>query len=143
MCSNHGWCMWHEWLRQDTTNVLIVQCNVDVAIVTPASSPRVSDHKVFLTIVGAPTDSIDGMVQSLTTRSSIKNTRSVELEMWIICFNSDANWSHGKSFLHPSNTVRWNCVPATDLDLSQGPIGGASILRVSVWIRFIWLDWVV
>jgi len=64
---------------------------LDVTLISPASTPGVSDDPVVDTVLGTPTDSGDGVVDLGTAGSTSEDTASVELEGRAASSKSNSN----------------------------------------------------
>ena len=69
----------------------------DVTLVSPASTPGVSDDVVVYSIFVSISDGGDGVIEVGSTGSGVKDTSGVTLEGRCVSFNGDGDWSGGNS----------------------------------------------
>jgi len=80
-----------------------VDGNVDVTSITPPGTPGVSDLDDFNTVHDSPTDSVDGVVESIVATAA-EDTTGVAHEL-IVGINGDGKRTVHKSLLHGLNGV--------------------------------------
>jgi len=93
--------------------------DLDVALITPACSPRVSDDPVVLTSIATIADNNDGVIGGGSTLVGVKDTAGVHLEDGLVGLNTDSNWLLGDSSLKLCNVVWSNHEGISNGDLSQ------------------------
>jgi hypothetical protein len=131
-------------LHHDTADVVIVKSDVDIALVTPGSSPGVSDHHIVYTILGTIADCSDCMIQGLAAISGVDDSTSVLLEYDISSFNSDTNWLNVKLRLELRDTSWCNCSIVGKLDQSIGFNGSVALTILGlIWIEFFECNFVI
>jgi hypothetical protein len=89
-----------RWVRgslENTTDVVL--SNSNVTLVTPASSPRVLDKEVVLSVKSTVSDGEDTVIE-VGSASGGDDTAGVGLEGELIGFNGNGDWLLGKSRFH-------------------------------------------
>ena len=76
-------------------------CNggdLDVSLISPSGTPRVSDDVEVLASFGSVTDGGDGMIEVVTISTVVEDTSSVTLEVVVGSIDGNASWSLGDGF---------------------------------------------
>jgi len=85
--------LWVERLHLDTADSLALNgSDLDVSLISPGSSPRVSDNVVVLSVFSSVTNSSDGVVKAGSAGLGVHNTRGVLLENGLVGLDGDGNW---------------------------------------------------
>ena len=91
---------WVERDLLDTADTLALNGgDLDVALVSPGSSPGVSDEVVLLTVLGSVANSGDGVVEGGSASGGVHNSAGVVLEDGSVGLNSDGGRSLGNGSL--------------------------------------------
>lgn len=113
---------------------------LDVALVTPSGAPGVLDEPVLLTILGAVTNSEDGVIAVSSTLAGGQDTGLVGLECHLVGLNRDSERLLVEGGLHLRDVVWGDCEVVRDGD-RRGVVlivrAGASLLGGA---RFIAID---
>ena len=119
----HSVCGWVNWSLLDSTdsNSSFNCSNLDVSLVSPWSSPRVSYNIVVLSWswISSITNSSDSVIKCSSAISRIQNTWSVLLENCSVGFNSDRNWLFGNCGQKLWGRFRWDSCISTCLNFSS------------------------
>ena len=92
--------------------------DLDVSLISPGSTPGVSDEVVFLAVLGSVTNSGDGVVELGSASGGVHNTRLVGLEHGSVGLNGDGNWLLGNGGLKLGNGSSWDGSVLGDGDLT-------------------------
>ena len=127
---------WSGGVHEDTTNTIaiLVDCNSEVAILTPVRTPRVSHDQKFLAVLVSITDCSHSVVQVSTTSAIIHDTLPIKLEGGTRGVNGNASWLLVHGSLDLGDTLRWNASVGSDTDLLFRGVGLACTVRASVAI---------
>lgn len=114
-----------EGVHLDTadTGAGLLGGDLDVALVAPRSTPRVSDDVVVLASLGAIADSGDGVVEVGTARGIIEDTRGVHLEDHSVGLDGDGGGGLGDGSLKLVLRVGGDVGVGGNLDLLLGGDG--------------------
>jgi len=108
--------------------------DVDVALVSPRSTPGVSDNVVVLSIAVSITNGGDGVIKLGSASSGVEDTRSVALEDGSVGLDGNGGGSGGDGSLEVGNGSGTNGGDGLDVDLALGGIVLASSGSGSVWV---------
>ena len=108
--------------------------DLDVSLVSPGSSPGVSNEVVLLAVLGSVTNSGDGVVELGSAEAGVQNTGLVLLEDGSVGLNGDGNWLLGNGGLELVNRLSWDGLVGLNAHLSGvlGSFAGSSSGGVGV-----------
>ena len=93
-----------EGVHLDTANAWSVNGgNLDVSLVTPSSSPGVSNDVVLNTVLVSVTNGSDGVVEVSSAVSRVQDSTSVALEDVLVGLNGHGDWLLGNGSLELVN----------------------------------------
>ena len=132
VCSVGGWV---DGDLLDTADTLSSDgSDLDVSLVSPGSSPGVSNKVVLLAVLGSITNSGDGVVELGSAEAGVQNTGLVLLEDGSVGLNGDGNWLLGNGGLELVNRLSWDGLVGLNAHLSGvlGSLAGSSSGGVGV-----------
>ena len=97
--------------------------DLDVALISPGSSPGVSNEVVFLAVLGSVSDSGDGVIELGSASGGVEDTGLVLLEDGSVGLNSHGDWLLGNGGLKLVNGLGWGGLVRLDINLT-GVLGG-------------------
>ena len=97
--------------------------DLDVTLVTPGSSPGVSDEVVLLSVLGSVSDGGDGVIELGSAGSGVENTTSVHLEHGSVGLEGHRDWGGGDGGLEGIDGGWGNGLVGLHVNLS-GVLGG-------------------
>jgi len=97
--------------------------DLDVSLVTPGSTPGVSDNVVVLSTLGSVSNGGDGMVEGGSAGSGVQDTAVVHLEDRLVGLDGDGHNLLVKGSLKLSDAVGWYLRVSSDGDLTKGSLG--------------------
>jgi len=103
-----------------------LNADLDVSMVAPGGGPRVADKEVLNTVLNAPADSGDGVIELGSASGAGENSRLVVLENSFVSLNSDRHNSLGDSGLKLIRVVPGNLGGLYDVDASTSSLGGVA-----------------
>lgn len=121
-CSVGGWV---ERLHLDTANTFALNgSDLDVSLVSPGGTPRVTDDVVFLSTLGSVSNGSDGVIEVGTAGGGVEDTASVLLEDGSVGLDGDGDDGLGDGSLELSNAVAWHVGDGRDLGGGTLELGG-------------------
>jgi len=112
--------------------------DLDVSLISPSSSPGVSDDPVVLSVLGSESNTTNSVIEVGSAGGIIENTARVHLEDHFVSFNSEGYWLFRESSLKLRDRVGWDVSVAGVVNLGFGRlIVAASSLSGSsrgVWV---------
>lgn len=92
--------------------------DLDVSLVSPGSTPGVSNEVVLLSVLGSVTNSGDGVVELGSAELGVHNTGLVLLEDGSVGLNGHGHWLLGNGGLELVNRLGWDGLVGLDINLS-------------------------
>jgi len=129
---------WVEGLHLDTADSLTFDgSDLDVSLVSPGSTPRVSDDVVLFSSLGSVSDGGNGVIEVGSTSSGVQDSGGVLLEDSSVGLNGHGNWLLVDGSLKLGNRVGWHVSVRCNTDFTFAGIefagSGLSGSR-SVWV---------
>ena len=92
--------------------------DLDVSLVSPGSTPGVSDEIIILSVLGSISDGSNCVVELGSAEGGVQNTGFVLLEDGFVGLNGHGNWLLGNGGLELSNRLGWDGLVGLDSDPS-------------------------
>ena len=103
----------------DTADTLSIDGgDLDVSLVSPGSTPGVSDEVVVLARLGSISDSGDGVIEVGSAGSGVEDTTGISLEDKLVGLDGHGDWGEGNGGLELGNRVGWDVVVRSNVHLS-------------------------
>ena len=126
---------WPERGLLDTADTDTVDgSDLDVSLISPRSTPGVSDEVVLLSVLGSVSDSGDGVIEGGSAGGGVEDTTVVELEDGSVSLNGDGGWSLGNGSLELGDGSGLDVSVGLDLDLALGGRVLAGSVSSGVWV---------
>jgi len=121
--------------------------DLDVTLVTPGSTPGVSDNIVVLSTLSSISNGGDGVVEGGSAGGGVKDTTVVHLEDRFVGLNGDGYDLLIEGSLELRYAVGWNLVVSSNSDLTKlglSNITGASLsMSRGIWVVGLKSVWVL
>ena len=92
--------------------------DLDVSLVSPGSTPGVSDEIIILSVLGSISDGSNCVVELGSAEGGVQNTGFVLLEDGFVGLNGHGHWLLGNGGLELGNRLGWDGLVGLDTDLS-------------------------
>jgi len=96
--------------------------DLDVTLVTPGSTPGVSDNIVVFSTLSSISNGGDGVVKGGSAGGRVKDTAVVHLEDRFVGLNGDGYDLLIEGSLELRDALGWNLVVSSDSDLTAGSL---------------------
>ena len=108
--------------------------DLNVSLVSPGSTPGVSDEVVVLSRLGSVSDGSDGVVELGSAEGGVQDTGFVLLEDGSVGLNGHGHWLLGNGGLELGNRLSWDGLVGLDINLSGvlGSLAGSGSSGVGV-----------
>ena len=114
---------WVEGLHLDSADTWSFDgSDFDVSLLSPSSTPGVSDDVVVLSGFGSVSDGGNGMVELGSASGGVEDSTGVSLEGRSVSLNGDGDDSLSNGGLELGNGVGWNVLVSKNLELSLGGV---------------------
>ena len=111
--------LWVVGVEHDTTDTglaVLLGGESDVSLLSPRSTPGVSDEEVVLSVVGTVSNSGDGVVEVGSALLGVEDSTGVELEV-SLGIDRDASWLLGNGGLKLGDALVLDVRVSGDLNL--------------------------
>ena len=115
-------CRWVNrcLLNSTDSNSSFNSCNLDISLITPRSSPWISNNVILLSWgwISSITNSSDSMVKLCSASSRVQDTWGILLENSGVSFNSYRDWLFCNCSHQLGSRFRWNSCVSKSFNLS-------------------------